>query len=205
MSVALADEPLIDLEEDLEDGEIDDDEEDEQQSSKIQVQKKTFVGDDDVQFVGVEAKNQNDDEDVVYVGPSTDAVCLQNSNSTKSKKPRPLEGESSFSCFIDSSCLIWMYSLDDHASSIELAIANALKKKGIEPPMPRMRSSNQDTSDQSLEGSGEGLATANPLLQSTRSSRRRKRKKEREREQKKDKEQQVRPSHYVQMQLLDTH
>eukprot|EP00099_Drosophila_melanogaster_P010445 NP_001284753.1 suppressor of sable, isoform C [Drosophila melanogaster] len=172
MSVALADEPLIDLEEDLEDGEIDDDEEDEQQSSKIQVQKKTFVGDDDVQFVGVEAKNQNDDEDVVYVGPSTDAVCLQNSNSTKSKKPRPLE--------------------DDHASSIELAIANALKKKGIEPPMPRMRSSNQDTSDQSLEGSGEGLATANPLLQSTRSSRRRKRKKEREREQKKDKEQQNR-------------
>ncbi|EDW43725.1 GM19080 [Drosophila sechellia] len=173
MSVAITDEPLIDLEEDLEDGEIDDDEEDEQQSSKIQAQKKTSVGDDDVQFVGVEARNQNAvDEDVVYVGPSTDAGGPQNSNSSKSKKPRPLE--------------------DDHASSIELAIANALKKKGIEPPMPRMRSSNQDTSDQSLEGCGEGLATANPLLQSTRSSRRRKRKKEREREQKKDKEHQNR-------------
>jgi len=84
---------------------------------------------------------------------------------------------------------------DDHASSIENAIANALKKKGIEPPMPRMRSSNQDLGDASLEGSGELLSGGgNHLQQPSRSSRRRKRKKEREREQKKDKEHQVRPT-----------
>ncbi|EDX00806.1 protein suppressor of sable [Drosophila yakuba] len=175
MSLVLADAPIIDLAEDLEDGEIDDDEEEEQQPPppKNQAQKKPSAGDDDVQFVGVEAKNQNADEDVVYMGPSTDSGGPQNSSCSKLKKPRPLE--------------------DDHASNIEMAIANALKKKGIEPPMPRMRSSNQDAGDVCLEGSGEGLVGGgNHLLQPSRSSRRRKRKKEREREQKKDKEHQKR-------------
>ncbi|KAH8366641.1 hypothetical protein KR084_009519 [Drosophila pseudotakahashii] len=171
MSSTLADAPVIDLVEDLEDGEIDDDDEEEEQQPppKIQVQKKVSPADEEVQFVGVEVKNKVADEDVVYMGLSADPAGPQNSNSSKSKKPRPLE--------------------DDHASSIENAIANALKKKGIEPPMPRMRSSNQDTGDLSLEGlTGEG----NPLQQPSRSSRRRKRKKEREREQKKDKDHQKR-------------
>lgn len=81
--------------------------------------------------------------------------------------------------------------------SIENAIANALKKKGIEPPMPRMRSLNQDLlgGDASSEGPGGDMAPGGASQhgqQPSRSSRRRKRKKEREREQKKDKEHQVR-------------
>ncbi|XP_017054521.1 protein suppressor of sable [Drosophila ficusphila] len=174
MSSVLADSPVIDLAEDLEDGEIDDDDEEEEQQllPKTQVQKNDSSVDDDVQFVGIEVKNKLADEDVVFMGLSADAGT-HNNNSSKSKKARPLE--------------------DDHASNIENAIANALKKKGIEPPMPRMRSSNQDIGDVSLEGPGEGLSGGgNQVQQPSRSSRRRKRKKEREREQKKDKEHQKR-------------
>ncbi|XP_070144603.1 protein suppressor of sable isoform X2 [Drosophila kikkawai] len=198
MSSVVADVPVIDLAEDLEDGEIDDEEDEEeahlqaQQAMKPQQQTLQLASpaEEDVQFVGVvEVKNKVAvaNEDVFVVGlppPGSDSGGQQqhqhNHNSSsggggKSKKPRPLE--------------------DDHASSIENAIANALKKKGIEPPMPRMRSLNQDMGDGGhteglgmAMGQGSSEPTTGGVLQPSRNSRRRKRKKTREREQKKDKD-----------------
>lgn len=98
---------VIDLAEDLEDGEIDDDD-DEDEPIPMQMQqqqqqqkpaqkpptKRSITADDDVQFMGVEMKNKMPDEDVVYMGLANDS--LGNGNSTaKAKKPRPLEGKAS--------------------------------------------------------------------------------------------------------------
>ncbi|XP_046867635.1 protein suppressor of sable isoform X2 [Drosophila willistoni] len=195
MSSTAAKTPCIDLDEDLEDGEIDDDDDDEvvvQQSLPLQQQhqqqqKQPKSADEDVQFVGIESLNQNidksKDDDVVFLGQSGEG----SNNTIKTKKPRPLE--------------------DDHAVSIENAIANALKKRGIEPPMPKMRSMyNNSTSaggrdPNDVGGGGVGVGddgeSGQYLQQQTasRNSRRRKRKKERERKQKKDKDHQKRARH----------
>lgn len=201
----------------------DEEEEEEQQQAKPQQQQQQLhlpsPAEEDVQFMGIlEVKNKLADEDVVFMGlppPCGDTGGQQqsqqqhnNNSGGKSKKPRPLEGRESSSGIITThfsqirilrpslflACsLPPRLRLDDHASSIENAIANALKKKGIEPPMPRMRSLNQDLGDGPMEGLGMGsgsgeASTGGSQLQPSRSSRRRKRKKEREREQKKDKD-----------------
>jgi len=49
--------------------------------------------------VGIEVKDKITDEDVVYMGLSADSAGPQNNNSSKSKKPRPLEGNSSGDLF----------------------------------------------------------------------------------------------------------
>ncbi|XP_030378870.1 protein suppressor of sable [Scaptodrosophila lebanonensis] len=185
---------LIDLDEDLEDGEIDDDDDDEPQlvgSSKSKTERDKH-DDDDVQFVAMDtADKHNPDDDIIFMGmvnsgggggaAATPPENSNNSSSSKSKKPRPLE--------------------DDHAVSIEIAIANALKKKGIEPPMPKMLNTSCEsdaTATTSAAASVDGPTSDSSKAlqqqqQQSRSSRRRKRKKEREREQKKDKEHKKRP------------
>ncbi|XP_068159808.1 LOW QUALITY PROTEIN: protein suppressor of sable [Drosophila tropicalis] len=211
MSSSAAKTPCIDLDEDLEDGEIDDDDDEvvvqqslplQQQQQQQQQQKQPKSGDEDVQFVGIESLNQNidksKDDDVVFLGQSGEG----SNNTIKTKKPLPVE--------------------DDHAVSIENAIANALKKRGIEPPMPKMRSMHNNSSSPSgrepndVGGGGVGVGGGNgggggvganigddglesgqyPQQQAaSRNSRRRKRKKERERKQKKDKDHQKRARH----------
>ncbi|KAM8719907.1 hypothetical protein ACLKA7_006030 [Drosophila subpalustris] len=210
-SVVAGEAPIINLAEDLEDGEIDDDDEEEEQQQQKQQQqpnKKTLATSgsvDDIQFVGIERlaeklpSNHNNDDDVVFLGQANESSTAAVAN--KSKKPRPLE--------------------DDHAVSIENAIAKVLKKSGIEPPMPKIHNSNNANSNNVANssssinnnsdadgssatnvagdaGSAASSAAGNDaaLLQQqhapSRSSRRRKRKKEREREQKKDKDYQKR-------------
>ncbi|XP_017852430.1 protein suppressor of sable [Drosophila busckii] len=208
MSIIMTgDTPVIDLADDLEDGEIDDDDDDEEQkdtTQKVAQPEKqqqqqllkptplTTTGNssDEVLFVSVERLPEKlstaTDDDVVYVGMSNDMTNTANAaSSNKSKKPRPLE--------------------DDHAVNIENAIANALKKSGIEPPMPKIHNStnsnisiNRDV-DNAVNANGADNTNANNNDGSlsagqgpSRSSRRRKRKKEREREQRKDKEHQKR-------------
>ncbi|KAH8387755.1 hypothetical protein KR093_009419 [Drosophila rubida] len=206
--------PIIDLADDLEDGEIDDDDEEEesqqqptgdqqqqQQQHTQQTQLHKLNSNDEVQFVGNEKLSNSHDDDVVFLGLTDNAAPP--ALAPKSKKPRPLE--------------------DDHAVSIENAIAKALKRSGIEPPMPRIHHNNNNNNNSSGGGNtgsnnnnnnnsdvdlslmgdasstaagidGGGINSASGQQQPTpsRSSRRRKRKKEREREQKKDKEYQKR-------------
>jgi len=114
--------PIIDLADDLEDGEIDDDDDEEevekqqqqhqqpqqkqhqQQQHKLNTQS-TGGSVDDIQFVGVERLSEKlpskNDDDVVFLGlanneSSTITVSGSVTNSggsSKSKKPRPLEGK----------------------------------------------------------------------------------------------------------------
>lgn len=100
-SIVAGETPIINLAEDLEDGEIDDDDEEEEE----QQQRSTAAGNNnsshnnntsanDVQFLGIERKPDKllaaHDDDVVFLGMSGE---LQPAACSKSKKPRPLEGK----------------------------------------------------------------------------------------------------------------
>ncbi|EDW78461.2 uncharacterized protein Dwil_GK16443 [Drosophila willistoni] len=149
----------------------------------------------------------DDDDDEVVVQQS---LPLQQQHQQQQKQPKSADedvqfvGIESLNQNIDKSKDDDVY---DHAVSIENAIANALKKRGIEPPMPKMRSMyNNSTSaggrdPNDVGGGGVGVGddgeSGQYLQQQTasRNSRRRKRKKERERKQKKDKDHQKRARH----------
>lgn len=103
-SVVAGETPIINLADDLEDGEIDDDEEEEEQQQKQQQQQKpenklntltTGGSVDDIQFVGIERLSDklpsNHDDDVVFLGLTSESSTAAIAN--KSKKPRPLEGK----------------------------------------------------------------------------------------------------------------
>lgn len=108
-SIVAGEAPIINLDEDLEDGEIDDDDEEEeeqkqqqQQQQKQQQQKSTAnnnnTGADDVQFLGIERKPDKlslpPDDDVVFLGIAGGAgEPATGGSGNKSKKPRPLEGK----------------------------------------------------------------------------------------------------------------
>lgn len=219
-SVVAGETPLINLAEDLEDGEIDDDDDEDEeqkpQQQKIQTQQqqvkpaafKACGSNDEVQFVGIERLSEKHDDDVIFLGMDSETAAT---NSNKSKKPRPLEGKQQQRKLLFVTPLLTaplfrpIHPLppltDDHAVSIENAIAKALKKGGIEPPLSKLNNINNHNSDadSAANAAGDSGSAAIGLdscqiggqQPSSRSSRRRKRKKEREREQKKDKEHQV--------------
>lgn len=161
-SIVRGEAPVINLAEDLEDGEIDedDDEEEEQQkptasaagnnnNNSSHCHNNTSA--DDIQFLGIERKPDKSlvaapDDEVVFLGLSGEAQPAASSSGNKSKKPRPLEGKRncnyhgplSKQLSLSASSPLSLTLLDDHAVSIENAIAKALKKSGIEPPMPKI-------------------------------------------------------------------
>ncbi|XP_037936175.1 protein suppressor of sable isoform X2 [Teleopsis dalmanni] len=160
---------LADVADDLEDGEIDDDgEDDDLMITGVTIASPPSKNNSPIVLSPLtdkktNAHKQNNEkskiETIDLVGDTTPA-SLAVPAPIKLKKPQPIE--------------------DDHASSIEYAIANALKKKGIEPPLPKLlepRNGLLDAKDSDiLAGHGQ-----------SKSSRRRKRKKQRD-EKDKDKE-----------------
>ncbi|XP_046801913.1 protein suppressor of sable [Lucilia cuprina] len=164
--------------EDLEDGEIDDS--DEETAAKddedVVIVSTTQANNDDKK---TNKKNTNASNNtttnnietttssiVTVIDSSSDTAptppppLSNNVNLIKSKKPTPIE--------------------DDHASSIENAIAMALKKKGIEPTIPKVLESKLQHGDEKDDVPAPGQGQS-------KSSRRRKRKKEKEKERKEKK------------------
>lgn len=154
--------------EDLEDGEIDDSDEEANDNDVVIVPNTTITAAEE-QKHHPQKPAANDsttgksvsDTAVTVIDLSSDTAPTPppsvSSLTAKSKKPSPID--------------------DDHAGSIEHAIANALKKKGIEPSIPKILESKLQQSDDGPEP-GQGQS---------KSSRRRKRKKQRE-EKEKEKE-----------------
>lgn len=153
--------------EDLEDGEIDDSDEATKDEDVI------LVANTKAEESPVKNKLLNDNTNKQFNSNENIVTVIDSSSDTaptpppttlnqiKSKKPCPVE--------------------DDHASSIENAIAMALKKKGIEPTIPKVLESKlQHNEDKEGEVPGPGQGQS-------KSSRRRKRKKQRE-EKEKEKE-----------------
>ena len=52
-----------------------------------------------------------------------------------------------FACSFSKNTLFLFSTIDDHASNIEMAIANALIKKGIAPPRPKIKDSSRNNDD----------------------------------------------------------
>uniref|UniRef100_A0A1I8PKI5 C3H1-type domain-containing protein n=1 Tax=Stomoxys calcitrans TaxID=35570 RepID=A0A1I8PKI5_STOCA len=159
-------------EEEMEDGEIDDsDEEAKPDDDVVIIIKDSPTG--DIQKIPQNSSpnnvNINANKTKLDIIPSLNepaanvvAALAQQPLAPKSKKPQPTE--------------------DDYAINIEQAIANALKKKGIEPTMPKILEAKlqqqNEHSDESGPAAGQGQS---------KSSRRRKRKRQRE-EKEKEKE-----------------
>lgn len=147
--------------EDLEDGEIDDSEEEETKDPDV-----IIVAHDERPKTSTDTnalKALTNEAVVTVIDSSSDNAPTPpptNANLIKSKKPTPVE--------------------DDHAINIENAIAMALKKKGIEPSIPKVLENKMQHNDDKddIPGPGQGQS---------KSSRRRKRKKARE-EKEKEKE-----------------
>uniref|UniRef100_A0A1B0B783 C3H1-type domain-containing protein n=1 Tax=Glossina palpalis gambiensis TaxID=67801 RepID=A0A1B0B783_9MUSC len=156
--------------EDLEDGEIDDSDEDrnndsndvmivsddhQQQTSKSHIEPLTKIAIANAN-VGSNANDTVVTIDLLSDNASTPPPASSSASAgvNKTKKPIPLD--------------------DDYAGSIENALANALKKKGIEPTLPKLL---ENRLQQQI---GDGDDTPPPGQGQSRSSRRRKRKKQRE-------------------------
>lgn len=191
--------------EDLEDGEIDDSDEDDNDSSdvivvSVDMQQKhrshhtksisstngisNNLGDGGI--VTIDLSNDNTSIPTQVIASSSGAgrgmgSCNLQSLASKAKKPLLLE--------------------DDHASSIENALANVLKKKGIEPMLPKVLESRlqQHDSDDMINHSPLSGSHSQNHIQSSRSSRRRKRKKQRSEKDRSEKERKAKvfPQNYI--------
>ncbi|KAM7346382.1 suppressor of sable RNA-binding protein isoform 1-T4 [Cochliomyia hominivorax] len=153
--------------EDLEDGEIDDSDDEQTKDEDV-----ILVSNSKADASPVKTKPLTNNENVVTVIDSSSDTAPTPPpsvvNQIKSKKPTPVE--------------------DDHASSIENAIAMALKKKGIEPTIPKVLENKLRQSEEKDEVPGPGQGQS-------KSSRRRKRKKQRE-EKEKEKERKEKKKRY---------
>lgn len=153
-SVVAGDAPLINLAEDLEDGEIDDDDEDEQQQQKpplpqqqqqqqIQAQKQSkpvaFKGcgsNDEVQFVGIERLSEKHDDDVIFLGMASETAVPNNS---KSKKPRPLEGKHQWDLhiFIALFCHAFSNCAPFPTPNTSTLLSQMIMRSALKMPLPK--------------------------------------------------------------------